>query len=310
MDIFKNLQSANDVVFYTRNDPHDVRLGDTVLRNLNDYRTATWVILGCPSDDGVVRNKGRAGSKLAPHEIRKHLYRYPLSKSHEDLSLLDLGDVIKQDNLESTHEVLHEVVKRLICDRKNVIVLGGSNDISYPDCSALAAGVDSLLVFNVDRHLDVRDDSQRNSGTPYRQLLDEELIDPCQFHEFGINSFSNSQTYLKYIEEIGAHIHYLGDIRGRTHTAIQAIMADSQAEAIFLGFDLDVVRAVEAPGVSDPCPMGLTAVEVCEIADAAASESRVRMIEITEVNPTYDVDGITCKLAANILVRALANRPD
>ncbi len=115
---------------------------------------------------------------------------------------------------------------------------------------------------------------------------------------------------MKYIQDIGANIHYLGDIRGRTRTTIQTILDDCRAEAVFFGFDLDVVRAVEAPGVSDPSPMGLTAVEVCEIADAVATEPRVRLIEISEVNPTYDVNGITCKLAANILVRALANRPD
>ena len=52
--------------------------------------------------------------------------------------------------------------------------------------------------------------------------------------------------------------------------------------------------------------MGLTAREVCEIADVAASDPRTRIIEITEVNPDYDRDGITSKLAANIIVRALA----
>jgi arginase family enzyme len=54
--------------------------------------------------------------------------------------------------------------------------------------------------------------------------------------------------------------------------------------------------------------MGLTAREVCEIADVAASDPRTRIIEITEVNPEYDQDGITSKLAANIIVRALANQ--
>jgi len=69
---------------------------------------------------------------------------------------------------------------------------------------------------------------------------------------------------------------------------------------------MDVVRSMEAPGVSDPGPMGFTATEICEIADAAAADPRTRIIEITEVNPTYDVDNMTSKLAANIIMRALA----
>ena len=87
---------------------------------------------------------------------------------------------------------------------------------------------------------------------------------------------------------------------------MREIIAASGAEGIFFGFDLDVVAAAEAPGVSDPSPMGLTAKEVCEIADAAARDPRTRVVEISEVNPVYDRDGITAKLAANIVMRALA----
>ena len=67
-----------------------------------------------------------------------------------------------------------------------------------------------------------------------------------------------------------------------------------------------MVHAAEAPGVSDPSPMGLTAKEVCEIADVAARDPRTRILEISEVNPAFDRDGITAKLAANIIMRALA----
>jgi len=59
-------------------------------------------------------------------------------------------------------------------------------------------------------------------------------------------------------------------------------------DGIFFGFDLDVVRSMEAPGVSDPGPMGFSAREVCEIADVAASDPRTRIIEITEVCPEFD----------------------
>ena len=52
--------------------------------------------------------------------------------------------------------------------------------------------------------------------------------------------------------------------------------------------------------------MGLTAKEICEIADVAARDPRTRVVEVSEVNPTYDRDGITCKLAANVIMRALA----
>jgi formiminoglutamase len=298
---------ADSELFYRRDDPNDIRLGEKVMRRPDEYGAAEVVLVGCPQDDGVARNRGRTGARLAPTEIRRALYRYPVSESHLSLRLFDLGDVTPRDTLEETHDDLQQVVARLLSDGKKVVVLGGGNDISYPDCSALASESKQPLILNIDRHLDVRADSQRNSGTPYRQLLDEQKIDPCLFHEIGINSFANSPAYCHYLEELGVSIHYLGDLREQgVGAAVLALTGAARADAIFFGFDLDVVRAVEAPGVSDPSPMGLTAREVCEIADVAATDPRTRVIEITEVNPVHDVNGVTSRLAANIIMRALA----
>jgi formiminoglutamase len=294
MTTLAHLVPTEDDVFYSRRDPNDVRFGDIVLRDPEAYPHSQVVILGCPQDEGVRRNWGRAGSRFAPNEIRKALYRYPVSEAHQYLKLIDVGNLRIGETLEETHEWLCETLQGFLQDGKKVVVLGGGNDISYPDCRALCATISVPLVFNIDRHLDVRADTLRNSGTPYRQLLEEGAIPPSMFHEVGINSYANSPTYLKYVQDLGAHIHYLGDLRdGGVGSAVRAIVSSSPA--------------VEAPGVSAPGPMGLTAREVCEIADVAASDPRTRIIEITEVNPEYDRDGITSKLAANIIVRALAH---
>ncbi|MFI5143364.1 MAG: formimidoylglutamase [Thermoanaerobaculales bacterium] len=309
MEIWKHLVPVDGELLYSRKDPNDLRLGDVVLRDPARYPQANVVVVGCPRDEGVRRNGGRIGARDAPVEIRRALYRYAVSEAHEHLRLFDAGDVKIRKTLEATHDALGEVVRSFLADGKKVVVLGGGNDISYPDCSALASLVENLLVFNVDRHLDVRADTPRNSGTAYRQLLDEGRIRPDLFHEVGINSFANSRAYRRYVEELGAHVHYLGDLReAGVGTTVREIVQRSPADAIFWGFDLDVVHAAEAPGVSDPSPMGLTAREVCEIADVAAANPRTRIIELTEVNPEHDLGGITSKLAANIIVRALARR--
>ncbi len=212
-NVMDHVIPADDGVFYTRNDPNDIRFGDIVLRDIDQYSTAQVVILGCPQDEGISRNRGRIGARFAPTEIRRDLYRYPVTQSHKHLILMDLGDMEITDTLEKTHELLTDTIRKLIADGKKVIVLGGGNDISYPDCLALAEETEKLLVLNIDRHLDVRADTPRNSGTPYRQLLEEGIIQPGMFHEFGINSFANSPRYLEYVLETGAGIHFLGDLR-------------------------------------------------------------------------------------------------
>lgn len=301
------LVPADPALFYRRGDPNDPRMGERALQGAGSLDGAQVALVGCPQDEGVRRNKGRVGAAQGPAEIRRAFYRYPVSAAHQGLRLVDLGDVPAGAGLEETHDALRAVVRHCLARVARVVVLGGGNDISYADCSALALEQPDLLAFNIDRHLDVRADQVRNSGTPYRQLLEEGFLRPGAFHEVGINSFANSQAYLQYAEGKGVGVHQLAELRAvGVGAAVRAIVAASPAKAIFFGFDLDVVHAAEAPGVSDPSPMGLTAQEVCEIADVAAGDPRTRVIEISELNPVYDRDGITARLAANILMRALA----
>ncbi len=305
--VFEHLQPAADNLFYSRGDALDPRFGDVVRRGDDAYAEARVVVVGCPQDEGVRRCRGRIGATHGPTEIRRALYRFPVSEAHASLRLFDAGDVRIAPTLERTHDLLAAAVERILADGKIAVVLGGGNDISYPDGVALSRVAARPLVFNIDRHLDVRADQPRNSGTSYRLLLEEGAVAPARFHEVGTNSYANSVAYRNYVRETGATIHYLDELRsGGVGATVGSIVAGSDADAVFYGFDMDVVRACEAPGVSDPSPMGLTAREVCEIADVAAGDPRTRLIEITEVNPLHDINGITARLAANIILRALA----
>lgn len=306
----EHVTPATDDLFYSRNDPNDIRFGDVVRREPQDYDTAQVVVVGCPQDEGVRRCRGRIGATHGPTEIRRGLYRFPVSEAHDGLRLFDAGNVRIAATLEKTHDLLRETVRQALTDGKRVVVLGGGNDISYADGLALSDVATCPLVMNIDRHLDVRADQPRNSGTPYRQLLEEGAVRPDLFHEVGTNSYANSVTYRKYVRDKGATIHYLDELRaaGVGNTVQKILAKGDDADALFFGFDMDVVRAAEAPGVSDPSPMGLTAREVCEIADGAANDPRTRVIEITEVNPLHDINNITSRLAANVVLRALALR--
>jgi formiminoglutamase len=66
----------------------------------------------------------------------------------------------------------------------------------------------------------------------------------------------------------------------------------------FFGFDVDSVRASDAPGVSASSPIGLKAEEFIELAKFAGKNPQTRVIEFTEVNPKFDIDNRTAKLVA------------
>jgi formiminoglutamase len=292
-------QPADPALFFTRNDAADPRLGDRVNRGAGAYESARVAILGCPQDEGVRRNKGRPGAAAGPAEIRRALYKMTVN-GLESLGLCDAGDVAPGATLEDTHAALERAVTQLLADGKRVVVLGGGNDISYPDCGALAKQAGDVLAFNVDAHFDVRPNAERNSGTPYRQLLEEGLLKGPRFFELGSQPFCNAAEHSAYLAGKRAHVVALDDLRakGAARVVRRALREADKAKAVFWGFDLDVVNASEAPGVSAPNPLGLTGAELCELAALAGAEPRTRIVEFSEMNPAFDVDGRTARLAA------------
>jgi formiminoglutamase len=292
-------------LFFSRNDRNDPRLGELVGHEEADYVHADVVIIGCPQDEGVRRNQGRPGAAEAPTAIRRQFYK--LTPFRVVRRLFDLGDIRIGSTLEETHDRHCEVVRQVLQDGKLVISLGGGNDISYPDGRAMAEcfGAKNWIAVSVDSHLDVRIAEERNSGTPYRQLLDEGLLEPGLFYQVGFQTHLCSPVYYDYIRSLGVHRIGLDMLRSRDaiDTEIkeqirQNFINHSESYSAFFGFDIDAVRASDAPGASAPSPMGLRAGEFIQLVQYAASLSNTKLIEFSEVNPNFDIDDRTAKLVA------------
>ena len=280
-------------------------MGEIVTFDEEDYEAADIVILGCPQDEGVRRNNGRIGAAEAPDAIRQQFYK--LTTFNVKKRVFDLGNITISGTLESTHETLTAVVKQILSDGKRLIVLGGGNDISYADGRAMAEvfGQDWWIGVNIDAHLDVRIAEERNSGTPYRQLLEEKHLRPDYFYEVGYQSHFASPIYYDYIRNLGVNRISLEILRSRTEADLelkesirQKFIGQSASLNTFFGFDMDAVRAADAPGTSRPSPLGLRAGEFIQLVKYAASLANTKIIEFTEVNPTFDIDDRTTKLVA------------
>lgn len=286
-------------------DSNDRWLVQDIGFGLQDYDEATHVIIGCPQNEGVRRNNGRAGASEAPHGIRAHLYRLQTPQQSE-INLFDAGDVIETDSLEKAHKALTASVSNFLKDGKKVIVLGGGNDISYADVRALSKIEKEICAINIDAHLDMRIANEMTSGTPYRKLIEDGYLETNHFFEFGIRSESNSSFYLENAEKLGVHIyHYLQLLENGVTESFQNILDEIRDMPFFLGLDMDSIQAADAPGVSASSPTGFSAREVTELIQLARQKENLRLFEITEVNPQYDIDNRTVKLAAQFIYRFL-----
>ncbi len=312
------IEPAPDL-FFSRNDSDDIRMGDLVLRKLEGYvQEVTVGILGVPEDEGVRRNKGRTGARYAPTNIRQALYKFtPFSPDQTldddiaSLRIFDFGDIREGTTLEETHEHLEYAIEILLDSNIIPIVLGGGHDISYPNFLGFSKTAFQVGVINIDAHLDYRNPvPMRNSGTSFRQMLDDESkkLLPHNLVELGIQPFANASAHVQTLKERGAMLRTLDQIRseGMKNLFEDALRyASNDTDRIMVSFDMDAVRSADAPGVSAPSPVGLTAEEILEAAFLAGRHYSTQLIDIAEVNPNFDVDGTTSKLAALVVMHFL-----
>ncbi len=313
-ETFQNLTPADEKLFFRKNDRNDVRLGEIVPSS--KYEDSNIIILGCPQDEGVKRNNGRVGAALAPDAIREQFYRLtPFGINHK---ICDLGNLELPNSLEETHEELKNVVKKVLEDGKKLIVLGGGNDISYPDGKAMAEvfGAGNWLGVNVDAYLDVRADAERSSGTPYRQLLEEKLIRPDYLYEVAYQLQFVSPHYYRYLQNLNVNMVSVDQLRSRETADLelrelmrQKFIHHSQSLTAFFGFDMHAIRSSDAPGTSVPSPIGLRSGEFLNLVQFAAKLVNTKIIEFTEVNPNFDVDDRTTKLVAVAMHRFCSSQP-
>jgi formiminoglutamase len=313
------LEPASNL-FFSRNDSADVRMGDVVLRKMEGFVPEVTIgLLGVPQDEGVRRNKGRTGARGAPTEIRRALYKLtpfspeqPAEKGIAALRIFDFGDVREGRVLEETHERLEYAVEIMMEQGITPIVLGGGHDISYPNFCGFSKTAARVGVVNIDAHLDFRNPvPERHSGTSFRQMLNDEQqkLHPANLVEYGIQPFANVAEHFQEMTERGAHIFTFDQIRakGFSHIFDSALRLVSEGvERVMVSFDMDAVRSADAPGVSAPSPVGLFAEDMLEAAFLTGQSSSVRLIDIAEVNPEYDVDHKTAKLAALVIMHFLS----
>ncbi len=228
-------------LFFSKNDPKDLRLGDLVLpgeeKNLNSS-SASWVLLGYPDDEGIRLNEGRPGAALGPDRIRKFFYKMTPFKipTKKFPLLIDLGNLIEEGPLAFRHEQALGGAKQIFNSHHRLLTLGGGHDYGFPDSAAFVEFcLEKLphrrpLVLNFDAHLDVRPPQKGfHSGTPFFRLLDK-YSSQIDFVEVGIQPQCNSPQHRKWALDRGAHIIPLSTVEADgLQLALQTVLAPLNA---------------------------------------------------------------------------------
>ncbi|MEW9872083.1 formimidoylglutamase [Arthrobacter sp. HS15c] len=263
------------------------------------------VVMGFASDEGVRRNKGRTGAALAPAAIRAALG--PLA-FHLDRSVSDAGDIVVQDSaMEAGQARAGHAIAAMIDAGRLTVVLGGGHETAYASYLG-AAGSEAvrgglrLGILNLDAHFDLRDEPRPSSGTPFLQMAHSEAAAGRDFRYavVGISEPNNTRALFNTAERLG--VQYLLDEDCTTERA-QAFVAQflDSVDVLYLTIDLDVLPASAAPGVSAPAAYGVPLPVISAVCRQAADSGKLLHLDVAELNPGFDIDGRTAKVAARLV---------
>ncbi|PID41863.1 MAG: formimidoylglutamase [Gammaproteobacteria bacterium] len=297
---------------------------------MHTYTDQKIGLVGFACDQGVRRNQGRVGAKTAPDLIRQALARLPCSVALLDhygtdrtaaLARLigDAGSIECVDNdqwqanaLEATQQAYADTITTVLDRGGLAIGLGGGHAIAYASFLGLWQSLSDadkagqrIGVVNFDAHLDIRQSDVATSGTPFRQIAEHLQASHRPFHYLciGVSEYSNTAALFDRAETLGIQMISDNDCYRQPFERIaQTLDAfGQQVDILYLTIDMDCFAAGLVPGVSATAAKGLTLDFVERCIDRLMATGKVKVADLAEINPGFDRDGISSKVAARLL---------
>lgn len=271
------------------------------------------VVLGVPFDGGTTY---RPGARLAPFEVRRvsalvqgyhpgHALR-PL----DALAAVDGGNVVFPPfDAAATRGAVEAAVSSVLEAGAVPFLVGGDHSIALPALRAMAARHGPVAVVHVDAHLDTSGPETWGEpfhhGTPFRHVIDEELVAHGQLHQVAIRGPWDGAGDAEAGRRRGARVYPMEEVSARGIAAVAAEIRQAVGDRpAYVSFDVDAVDPAYAPGTGTPVPGGLTSREALQLVRGLAGTKLVGM-DVVEVCPALDHSDVTSHLAAHLLFEGL-----
>lgn len=267
----------------------------------NDTQIA---MTGLPDDRGVKNNNGRPGAAGGPDAFRTYFNRLN-GKNPVHGKTKDLGDIPLRDSIRDSHEETAQIIRKHQQTYGHSLIIGGGHDYAFPHLNGVkqSLGDDKILgCINLDAHFDLRSDKPMIlSGSPFYMAIENKAITGDNLVEFGIQRHCNASSLWDYAGKHNVKTYRMENLRsGRAVQAFEQALnyLSRNCDAIVISLDLDAVDGAFAPGVSAPAAEGFYPSGILDMILMSARERKVVSLGIYELNPEFDQDNRTARLAA------------
>ncbi|TMU55619.1 formimidoylglutamase [Flagellimonas algicola] len=214
--------------------------------------------------------------RLDVDEIRIQLYR--LMTGNWNSTILDIGDIEEGDTVEDTYFVVKEVVAGLLEEQIIPIIIGATQDITFPTYRAFDKIKEMVNLVSIDSRFDFGEEEELISSHSYMtRIITDKPNNLFNFSNIGYQSYFNAQEEIDLMERLFFDAYRLGDIAANISLA-EPILRSSH----IVSLDLRAIRASEMGLYKNFSPNGFTGREICAIARYAGISDKVSLFGIYE----------------------------
>ena len=175
------------------------------------------------------------------------------------------------------------------------IILGGDHSITMPCFEAALAHYPTLKLLYFDAHPDFYPDYDgdpfSHACTTYHILnLDDMTGD--RITQVGIRASTPAQQ--TFAQQSGIQTVHAWEVDGFVYES---------DDPVYLSFDIDVLDPAHAPGCGNPVPGGISTRQAFSLIQSI--QAPIVAMDVVEVNPLLDPQGITALAAARVVVECL-----
>lgn len=184
--------------------------------------------------------------------------------------------------------------------------MGGGHDIAFASYSGIRKAYPDkkIGIINFDTHLDMRSyDNGATSGTSFKQILDSDKN--VKYSIVGFKKQGNTKRLIDTAKSYNVLILDEANDEKFINDELKKYLVDT--DILYVTFCMDVFNASDAPGVSAPTIMGLDPKKGKRILREIMKSKKVVCVDFAEVNPEYDIDSRTAKLAGSLLYDIMNN---
>ncbi len=315
--------SRQEIENRLRHRPHETKLGEKVgvvddEKNLQaslQKSSARYVMLGLPEDIGVRANLGRGGAYSAWQPALSTILNLQSNPSLTGEDILVLGhvdfseemeavrdfDFHNEENLQAARQLvqkmdafIHPLIKTLIASGKELIVIGGGHNNSYPLIRGVSEGLlqsgritsNGIHCVNLDAHSDLRPLEGRHSGNGFSYAINEGYL--TRYAVIGLQEIFNPSFVFEKLQKHADKIRVFpfDDMYIRNQFTFDEALKKAAAflQSGFTGIEIDMDTIQNIPS-SAKTSCGISTIEARRFVYHFASQLPTSYLHIAEAAP-------------------------